>query len=205
MKKLLILAIIAVFSYFAHSYFTGSNNNWKIINAKPSGKTIVAFGDSLTAGYGVSKTDNYPAQLSKLIGKPIINMGISGETTSEALARVDSVVAKDPKLVLITLGGNDLKKKIPAQEVFANLKKIVEILHKQGALVVILGIDIPYFSSDYADDYIQFAKDNGCLLVPNILYGLFGHSNLMVDSVHPNAKGYKIIANEIYPIIEGYL
>ncbi|QLE78302.1 arylesterase [Francisella sp. Scap27] len=205
MKKLIILALIAVFSYFAHLYFTNSNNDWNIVNANASGKTIVAFGDSLTAGYGVNDTDNYPAQLSRLIDQPVINMGISGETTSEAFARVDSVVAKDPKLVLITLGGNDLKKKIPAQEAFANLKKIVEILHENGALVVILGIDIPYFSSDYADDYIKFARDNGCLLVPNILDGVIGHRDLMVDSIHPNVKGYKIIANEIYQVIEKYL
>lgn len=205
MKKLLILALIAIISYFAHSYFTDSNNDWKIINAKPSGETIVAFGDSLTAGYGVSNTDNYPAQLSRLIDEPVINMGISGETTAQALARINTVVAKDPKIVLITLGANDLKKKIPAQKAFSNLKKIVDIFHQHGALVVILGIDIPYFSNDYADDYIKFAKEYGCLLVPNILNGLFGHSDLMVDTVHPNAKGYKIIANEIYPIIEEYL
>jgi acyl-CoA thioesterase-1 len=205
MKKLIILALIAVFSYFAHLYLTDSNNDWKIINPKPNGKTIVAFGDSLTAGYGVNDTDNYPAQLSRLIDQPVINMGISGETTSEALARVNTVVAKDPKIVLITLGGNDLKKKIPAQEAFANLKKIVEILHEKGALVVILGIDIPYFISDYADDYIQFAKNNGCLLVPNILDGIIGHRDLMVDSIHPNAKGYKIITEEISRTISDYL
>ncbi|MGQ4002611.1 arylesterase [Francisellaceae bacterium CB299] len=203
MKKILLIIIIVVTcSYF---YFKNGVNDWEIINTKPTGQTIVAFGDSLTAGYGVGKNDNYPSQLSLLINQPIINMGISGETTAQALARIDNVIAKDPKVVLITLGGNDLKKKLPASEAFSNLKQIVNILHQNGALVVIGGINIPYYSNDYADDYVIFAKENGCLLVPNILGGLFGHSDLMVDTVHPNAKGYKIVAESFYETIKNYM
>ena len=203
MKKILLIIIIVVTcSYF---YFKNGVNDWEIINTKPTGQTIVAFGDSLTAGYGVGKNDNYPSQLSLLINQPIINMGISGETKAQALARIDNVIAKDPKVVLITLGGNDLKKKLPASEAFSNLKQIVNILHQNGALVVIGGINIPYYSNDYADDYVIFAKENGCLLVPNILGGLFGHSDLMVDTVHPNAKGYKIVAESFYETIKNYM
>ena len=203
MKKILLtITLTIICCYF---YFKDSTNNWEIINAKPAGQTIVAFGDSLTAGYGVDKNDNYPAQLSKLINQPIINMGVSGETTAEALARIDEVVVQNPKIVLITLVGNDLKKKLPASEAFSNLKQIVAILQKNGTLVVIGGIDIPFYSKDYADDYVIFAKQNGCLLVPNILDGLFGHSNLMVDTVHPNAKGYKIVAESLYETIKDYL
>ena len=67
------------------------------------------------------------------------------------------------------------------------------------------GINIPYYSNDYDDDYVIFAKENGCLLVPNILGGLFGHSDLMVDTVHPNAKGYKIVAESFYETIKNYM
>ena len=203
MKKILLIIILAIIcSYF---YFKSNINNWEIINPKPTGQTIVAFGDSLTAGYRVDKKNNYPAQLSKLINQPIINMGISGETTAEALARIDSVIAENPKIVLITLGGNDLRKKIPASVAFSNLKQIVTILQQNGTLVVIGGIDIPFYSKDYADDYVIFAKQNGCLLIPNILDGLFGHSDLMVDTIHPNAKGYKIVAESFYETIKDYI
>lgn len=205
MKKIIIFAIVITLGYFIYLYFLNSNNNWRIVNSRPTGKTIVAFGDSLTAGYRVSENENYPAQLSRLINEPIINMGISGETTAQALNRINAVLTKKPKIVLITLGGNDLRNKIPANKAFANLKQIVDILHNQGVLVIILGIDIPFYSKDYADDYISFAKENGCLLVPNILDGLIGHRNLMVDSIHPNAKGYKIIADNIYVTIKDYL
>lgn len=203
MKKILLIIIITITcNYF---YFKDSTNSWKIINAKPTGQTIVAFGDSLTAGYGVAKNDNYPSQLAILTNQPIINMGISGETTAEALARIDNVIAKNPKLVLITLGGNDLRIKLPASKAFSNLKQIVTILQQNGTLVVIGGIDIPFYSKDYADDYVVFAKENGCLLVPNILDGLFGHRDLMIDTVHPNAKGYKLVAASFYKAIKDYL
>ncbi|MDE5030033.1 GDSL-type esterase/lipase family protein, partial [Francisella tularensis subsp. holarctica] len=88
---------------------------------------------------------------------PVINMGISGETTQQALLRINKVISKKPKIVLITLGGNDLKKKIPEGEAFDNLKQIVNILQANGALVVFGGIDIPYYINDYAQDYIEFA------------------------------------------------
>ncbi|MEY8717124.1 arylesterase, partial [Francisella philomiragia] len=76
---------------------------------------------------------------------------------------------------------------------------------ENGALVVIGGLDIPYYKNDYAEDYIEFAKINGCLLVPNVLEGIIGHQDLMVDAVHPNAKGYTIMANQFYNVIEGYI
>ena len=205
MRNIILIIVVAFLGYFCYSYFGNNTNNWKIINEKPLGQKIIAFGDSLTAGYRVDKSDNYPTQLSMMINQPVINMGISGETTAEALARIDSVVAQNPKIVLITLGGNDLKKKIPASEAFSNLKQIVTILQQNGALVVIGGIDIPFYSKDYADDYVIFAKQNGCLLVPNILDGLFGHSDLMVDTVHPNAKGYKIVSESFYEVIKDYI
>ncbi|QIW10232.1 arylesterase [Francisella sp. LA112445] len=206
MRKIIIVIVACIIIYLIYYiFFATSYNNWHIINSNPKGKTIVAFGDSLTAGYRVDKKDNYPSQLSRMINKPIINMGISGETTQQALERINSVVAKDPKIVLITLGGNDLKKRVPAGEAFDNLKQIVDILQANGALVVIGGLDIPYYTNDYANDYIKFAKDNGCLLVPNVLDGLFGNKELMVDTVHPNAKGYTIVAKEFYNVIKDYV
>lgn len=206
MKKTIIVIVACIIIYLIYYiFFAVSYNNWHIINSQPKGKTIVAFGDSLTAGYGVAKDSNYPSQLSKMINQPIINMGISGETTQQALERINTVLAKDPRIVLITLGGNDLKKKVPAGEAFANLKQIVDILQANGVLVVIGGLDIPYYSNDYANDYISFAKDNGCLLVPNVLKGLFGNKNLMIDTVHPNAKGYTLVAKEFYSVIKDYI
>ncbi|WP_265658644.1 arylesterase [Francisella philomiragia] len=206
MKKILLVIFLILLLALSYYYFIyQSYNNWPIVNQKPQGETIIAFGDSLTAGYGVDKYDNYPSQLSRMIGEPIINMGVSGETTGQALLRIEDVVQANPRIVIVSLGANDLRKRIPAAQAFANLRRIVNILQANGALVVIGGLDIPYYKNDYAEDYIEFAKINGCLLVPNVLEGIIGHQDLMVDAVHPNAKGYTIMANQFYNVIEGYI
>ncbi|WP_395167585.1 arylesterase [Francisella salimarina] len=206
MKKLILLIFVIVLLALSYYYFIYQNyNNWPIVNQNPQGETIVAFGDSLTAGYGVDKYDNYPSQLSRMIGEPVINMGVSGETTGQALLRIEDVVQANPKIVMVSLGANDLRKRIPAKEAFANLKRIVNILQANGALVIIGGLDIPYYKNDYAEDYINFAKSYGCLLVPNVLEGIIGNKDLMVDAVHPNAKGYRIMANQFYNVIKKYV
>ncbi|AEI36332.1 arylesterase [Francisella salina] len=206
MKKLILLIFVIVLLALSYYYFIYQNyNNWPIVNQNPQGETIVAFGDSLTAGYGVDKYDNYPSQLSRMIGEPVINMGVSGETTGQALLRIEDVVQANPKIVMVSLGANDLRKRIPAKEAFVNLKRIVNILQANGALVIIGGLDIPYYKNDYAEDYINFAKSYGCLLVPNVLEGIIGYKDLMVDAVHPNAKGYRIMANQFYNVIKEYV
>lgn len=206
MKKLILLIFVIVLLALSYYYFIYQNyNNWPIVNQNPQGETIIAFGDSLTAGYGVDKYDNYPSQLSRMIGEPVINMGVSGETTGQALLRIEDVVQANPKIVMVSLGANDLRKRIPAKEAFANLKRIVNILQANGALVIIGGLDIPYYKNDYAEDYINFAKSYGCLLVPNVLEGIIGNKDLMVDAVHPNAKGYRIMANQFYDVIKKYV
>lgn len=206
MKKIIIVAISCIFIYLVYYLFFSNNyNNWPIINNKSQGQTIVAFGDSLTAGYHVDKADNYPSQLSRMINQPVINMGVSGETTEQALERINNVIVANPKIVIVSLGANDLRRKTPAAEAFANLKQIVDIIQANGALVIIGGLDIPYYKNDYADEYVKFAKDNGCLLVPNVLKGIFGHRDLMVDNIHPNAKGYTIMATQFDKVIKNYL
>lgn len=123
-----------------------------------------------------------------MIGEPVINMGVSGETTGQALLRIEDVVQVNSRIVIVSLGANDLRKRIPVAQAFANLRRIVNILQANETLVVIGGLDMPYYKNDYAEDYIEFAKINGCLLVPNVLEGIIGNQDLMVDAVHPNAK-----------------
>ena len=183
--------------------FFVKKNNWPIVNAKPQGKTIVAFDDSLIAqDMAWIKKDNYSSQLAEMLNQPVINMGTSGKTTQQTLLIINKVTTKNPKIVFITLGGNDLKKKILAGEAFNNLKQIVNILQANSALVVIGGIDILYYKNDYAQDYLEFAENNGCLLVPNVLAGLIGHKYLMIGAVHPNAKDYTIMARKFYDIFD---
>lgn len=169
-----------------------------------TGENIICFGDSLTFGTGASPGMDYPSQLSGLMGKPVINAGVPGDTTKSAAPRLEAdVLAKSPKIVLITLGGNDLRTGVPREEAFARLKDIVERIQAQGAAVVVGGISIPFLDKGYHEGYKALCKETGALLIPNIYAGILGRDDLMSDPIHPNDKGYQIMAERFYAAIKG--
>ena len=171
-----------------------------------SGVNIICFGDSLTFGTGAPPGQSYPARLSEMIGQPVINAGIPGDTTARALLRLErDVLSRSPRLVLITLGGNDLKNGVDKKIAFKNLREIVAAIQDEGALVVIGGIKLLFWDRGYDEEYEQLADDTGALLVPNILGGIMGNEKLMHDTIHPNAAGYEIMADKFYQVIKPYL
>lgn len=166
---------------------------------KSNSKTIICFGDSLTYGTGVSKGMDYPSQLSKLINTPVINAGVPGDTTARALSRLErDVISKNPDIVLITLGGNDLKNGVSKDAAFKNLRKIVESIQKQRAKVIIGGFKFPLRDRGYGKGYQELADQTGAVLIPNIFEGIMGNRKLMSDPIHPNDAGYKMIAERFY-------
>lgn len=110
-----------------------------------------------------------------------------------------------PRIVLITLGGNDLKNGVDKKTAFKNLKDIVDTIQASGALVVFGGIRLLFWDRGYEEEYEKLAEETGALLVPDILGGLMGHEELMHDTIHPNGAGYKIMAQKFYTRIEPYL
>jgi lysophospholipase L1-like esterase len=175
------------------------DNTWRITNEDSQGVAIVAFGDSLTEGYRMSPGEAYPEQLAKLVGRPIVNRGVSGDTTADGLARLDAdVLAESPRLVLLALGANDMLRKQPIDETFANLRQIVDRIHARGAMVVLIGVEgFPLVHGDYGARYRSLARETGCVYVPDMLDGVFGDPALMYDQIHPNAAGYARIARRI--------
>jgi acyl-CoA thioesterase-1 len=170
----------------------------KVVNLGSRGSNIIAFGDSLTAGYGAQPGEDYPSKLSKLIDKPVINAGVSGDTTDMALARLDAdVLARDPRIVIVGLGGNDFLRSVEIAATERNLRSIVRKIHGSGAMVVLLGFRFPSLSLDYEKMYTGVAKDEGCLLIPRMLRGIITDPNLKSDEVHPNARGYEIMAERV--------
>ena len=117
-------------------------NHWDIRNAQPRGSRIIAFGDSVTAGHRLKAGEAYPERLAALIGKPVLNRGVSGETTAEALDRLErDVLAADPRIVIVCLGVNDMLRGLPPGPQFAALRRIVEGIQERGALVVLVGTE----------------------------------------------------------------
>ena len=170
------------------------------------GQNIICFGDSLTYGTGAPRNKSYPAQLSDLIGQPVINAGIPGDTTARALQRLNrDVLSHSPRIVLITLGGNDLKNGVPSNTAFQNLNEIVKAIQAEGALVVLGGIKMLFWDRGYDEEYEKLAEETGAILIPNILNGLMGNEELMSDTIHPNAAGYEIMARRFQKAIALYL
>jgi len=135
-----------------------------------------------------------------------INAGVPGDTTAAALARLEQdVLARSPRIVCITLGGNDLKNGVPRDEAFANLAAIVRRIHATGALVVVGGIDIPLLGRGFGSAYRDLAEETGAVLIPDVLDGIMGKPALMSDTIHPNADGYAVMAARVHRALRPYL
>ena len=177
-----------------------------VANLGSGGKTIICFGDSLTVGDGATAGKDYPSQLSKLIGRDLINAGVSGDTTARALLRLDKdVLRHDPLLVVVLLGGNDFLRKMPKEQTFQNLEEIIGQIQSRGAMVVLVGVQSTLFGDIYRNDYQRVARKYRAAFIPNILRGIFTDSRLKSDSIHPNDAGYERMAQRIYETISSLL
>jgi acyl-CoA thioesterase-1 len=157
----------------------------------------VAFGDSLTEGFGASEGQSYPAILSRRLGVPIVNMGVSGDTTDGGLKRLDRLVEQSPRVVLLCLGGNDGLNQVPRTRTFANLATIIDRLQTEGSFVVLIGIRSPSLRDGNEKHFAQLARDKRVLYVPDMLRGLAFKPIYMSDAIHPNDEGYRRIAERL--------
>jgi acyl-CoA thioesterase I len=203
MKKIYYLFLVCVAIALVWFFFFKQPN---FTNYPPKGQNIIAFGDSLVQGIGATSDTNFVSKLSEKINQPIINAGVSGNTTSEALERIEEdVLSKDPKIVIVLLGGNDYLRRVDRKVTFSNLQKIVDMIHQKGSMVLLLGVRGGLLKDNYKDDFDVFAKRNNIAYVPNVLDDILGNEELMFDQVHPNEKGYEVIAEKVLPVLEKLL
>jgi acyl-CoA thioesterase I len=171
----------------------------------PSAVTVVAFGDSITAGIGTSGNNDYVSVLSNRTGVAIINAGRPGDTTASALARIDSaVLARDADIVIVFLGGNDLLQGVPVQQRIANITTIVQQIRADGAAVILVGVGSGALDP-FEGALPGIASQTSSTLVPAVLDGIFGVPGLMADLIHPNNAGHAIIADRIEPALRAAL
>lgn len=175
--------------------------------------TIAAFGDSLTAGYGVDLTESYPYVLeerlkSKGISVNIINMGVSGETSQGGLERTAFVLEQNPDVILLGLGANDMLRSLPPSFIKNNLEKIITDLLQGNKKVVLLGMKSSItngatYRGEFDSIYKDLADKYNLPLVPFFLEGVALRPSLNIDDgIHPNKAGYeKIVDENIIPVI----
>ena len=177
---------------------------------------IVAFGDSLTAGAGVRQNLNYPSKLQAKIDSSgyryrVVNAGASGETSSQGLNRVQSVVSLRPEIVIVEFGANDGLRGIPAETTRRNLEAIVRRLQSIGAKVVLAGMQVPpnygpLYTNSFRNIFPSVAKNTGAVLLPFFLDGVGGRPELnQDDGIHPTAEGYDIVVENVWSVLKPIL
>jgi acyl-CoA thioesterase-1 len=198
MKRLGRIRVLGCLLFIVLAGACGGERYDNIRNLRSTGETIICFGDSLTEGVGADSGGDYPSVLSRLIGFPVINAGRRGDTTAQALERLpDAVLNKNPRLVIVFLGGNDFLRQVPRQETRKNLAEIVRRIQGSGAIVVVAGLRLGLFTDEFGPIFEEAAKQSGALFVAQVLKGILNDSSLRSDPIHPNGAGYRLIAERI--------
>ncbi len=165
---------------------------------------IVAFGDSLVYGTG-SPGGGFVKLLEARLGRKIENLGVPGDTTADGLARIDEVLALEPAVVILLLGGNDFLQQVPQDTTFANLEAIITALQADGAAVLLVGVRGGLVRDHFAERFEALADRLGTAYVHDVLDDTLGVEGYMADQVHPNDAGYRVIADRVYPVLAAML
>ena len=165
-------------------------------SALPRGSAVLALGDSLTYGYGANPTESYPARLAELTGWTVTNGGVSGDTSAQALARLPELLREHtPRLVIISIGGNDFLRRQPENETRTNIRAIIQACKAAGAETLLVGVPSVGVGAalGYPGDhplYADLAKAENVPYYANGWSQILGKDALKSDQIHPNAAGY---------------
>ncbi len=177
-------------------------------------KTIIFYGDSLTAGYGLSKEQAFPAIIERILqekGKDysVVNAGLSGETSAGGLSRLDWILKQPVDIFVLELGANDGLRGLPLNQTENNLQQIIDKVKAKNpnVTIVIAGMMVPpnlgeEYASSFKAIYPKIAKRNNAQLIPFLLDGVAGDEKLNLgDGIHPNVEGHKLVAKNVLSVL----
>jgi lysophospholipase L1-like esterase len=165
-------------------------------------EVVLAFGDSLTFGAGVNDDQSYPAVLAGLIARKVVRDGVPGETTAQGLERLErSLEAHRPRLLLLCLGGNDLLRRVDTAQIESNLRAMVQLARDRGAEVVLIGVPEPALFGGTAPLYRRVAAELRVPLEEDTVTDVLRDNALKSDPIHPNAEGYRRIAQALAALL----
>ena len=181
-----------------------------------SAPVILAFGDSLTAGFGVADKENYPSRLQIILkqkGYPhrVVNAGVSGDTTAGGVRRISWLLQRKPQIVILALGANDGLRGLSIEEMYSNLKQIIATCRQHQAKVLLAGMKIPpnygeEYSQAFVDVYLKLAEEFELSLLPFLLEGIAAKREYtQADGIHPLGPGYEIVASTVWKSLEPLL
>jgi acyl-CoA thioesterase I len=165
---------------------------------------VLAFGDSLTYGTGANENESYPAVLASLIQRKVIRAGMPGETSAEGLRRLPEALDEhQPRLLILCSGGNDFLRKMSEQLAESNLREMVKLARARGIAVMLLGVPKPaLFGGGSADFYRKLAQEFNLPIEENIFGDVLHKNELKSDPVHPNAQGYRMVAEAVAGLLK---
>ena len=173
------------------------------------GTRVLALGDSLTAAHGVTPEQAWPALLGNRSGWAVINAGVSGDTSAGALQRLPALLDEhNPQLVLVTLGGNDMLRRLPQGQTVANLGQMLTLVKARGAKAVLVATPKPsiagavFSNLSAADFYQQVAKEQQVPLIEDALSEVLSDTKLKADQLHPNVAGHALLATKIFEALK---
>ena len=173
----------------------------KVANLDSPGRTVIAFGDSITAGVGAEENQDYPAVLQQLLAIEVLPRGGSGETSADALSRLDAVLAEQPWLVVVEFGGNDILRRVPIEQTEANLRRLLERLRAARVAAVLVGVRAPYIGGRHADLFERLSREFGAPLIDDALADILAEPALKADQIHPNSKGHRQLAQAVAEVL----
>jgi len=164
---------------------------------------IVAFGDSLSYGTGAAENESYPAVLAQLIQRNVVRSGVPGETTGGGLARLEHVIEEHrPALMIVCLGGNDMLRKLDETQTRSNLREIIRTIKGRGIAVALVGVPKPALITSAPVFYVELAREFDIPLEGKVVTDVLYRAELKADPIHPNAKGYRRIAEAIAELLK---
>lgn len=229
-RNILTLLATAVFALYGCGDEQGTENADTIQEARttaPSAsertkdtgtKTILFFGNSLTAGYGLEPDQAFPALIQDRIDSlnlpyKVVNAGVSGETSAGGRSRIDWLLKNPVDVFVLELGANDGLRGIDPDETYKNLQAIIEKVREKNpdAKIILAGMQIPpnmgqKYSQRFREVFIKLAQEENVALIPFLLDGVAGNRDLnLEDGIHPTAEGQKILANNVWDVLEDVL
>jgi acyl-CoA thioesterase-1 len=181
-------------------------------------KTIVFYGNSLTAGYGVDPSESFPSLVQDKIDSlqlpyKVINAGVSGETTAGGKSRIDWILRQPVNVFVLELGGNDGLRGIPIAETSKNLQSIIDRVREKypEAKIILAGMQVPpnmgrNYATQFRAVFEQLAAKNNVALIPFLLENVGGIASLnQADGIHPNPEGARIVAQNVWKVLQGML
>lgn len=167
-----------------------------------SGSVILAVGDSLTYGTGVAQSASYPARLQASIRYTVVNAGVPGETSEEALARLPGLLDQyHPQLVILCTGGNDMLRKLDASATQSHIHKMINLIRSRNAQLILIGVPTPTLFGGTPEFYKAMAVEFSIPYEGEILNRILKDRDLKSDTVHPNEQGYQLLANRIAELL----